>query len=257
MRKLKLTLAYDGRPWSGWQSQHNSVAIQAQLEKALLKITGQEVIVRGSGRTDAGVHARGQIAHVEVGNTDWTGETWVRAMNANLPASIRVLQCEEASPEFHARFNAIGKIYEYRIWRGQVMSPFEGGLAWHVYGEMNMPLLREGAALFRGTYNFARLSANRGDITDVERRANAEGLTRTLHRLDVFEEGDILRLEFEGDGFLYKMVRMMVGSLVHAARGRADVQWLRSLVADPRGEKSNHCAPADGLCLIRVLYPTP
>lgn len=254
-RKLKLTLAYDGRPWSGWQSQHNSHAIQAQLEKTLLKITGQEIIVRGSGRTDAGVHARGQIAHFEVENTDWTGEVWVRAMNANLPASIRVLHCEDVPPEFHARFDATGKIYEYRIWRGLVMSPFEVGLAWHVYGEMNLPLLREGAASFCGTHNFARLSANRGDITDVERRANAEGLTRTLHRLEVFEEGEVLRLVFEGDGFLYKMVRMMVGSLVHAARGRADAAWLRSLVEEPGGEKSNHSAPADGLCLIRVLYP--
>ncbi len=257
MRKLKLTLAYDGRPWSGWQSQHNGVAVQAQLEKALLKITGQEVIVRGSGRTDAGVHARGQIAHVEVENLDWPGEIWVRAMNANLPFSIRVLQCEEVAPEFHARFDATGKIYEYRIWRGQVMSPFEVGLAWHVFGELNMPLIREGAASFCGTHNFARLSANRGDITDIERRTNAEGLTRTVHGIDVFEEGEVLRLVFEGDGFLYKMVRMMVGSLVHAARGRADAQWLRSLVEEPDGEKSNHSAPADGLSLIRVLYPVP
>jgi tRNA pseudouridine38-40 synthase len=135
------------------------------------------------------------------------------------------------------------------------MSPFEDGRAWHLYGRLDMDLLREGAAMLRGTHNFARLSANRGDITDEERRENGEGLTRTISRIDLHEEADVLRIVFEGDGFLYKMVRMMVGSIIHIARAREPLSWLRDLVENPQGEKTNQTAPPDGLYLVRVLYP--
>lgn len=253
--RLRLTLAYDGRPWRGWQSQRGGLTIQDQVEGALGKLAGGRVAVHGSGRTDAGVHARGQVAHIEVaGGFSLRGETLVRAINSHLPASIRVLRCEDAPPGFHARFDATGKVYEYRIWRGDVLSPFEVGLAWHVFGALDIGRVREGARLFLGRHNFARLSAARGDISEEDRRENAGGLTRTIRRAEVLEEGDLLRLEFEGDGFLYKMVRLMVGSLVHAARGRASMEWVRELVEEPGGEKSSHCAPADGLYLVRVLY---
>ena len=135
-----------------------------------------------------------------------------------------------------------------------VLPPFEAGLAHHVWGQVNVDVLREGAALLCGTHNFARLSANRGDLSEDARRANAEGLVRTIRQIEVHDEGEVLRLVFEGDGFMYKMVRLMTGSLMHVARGRHSLEWLRSLVADPGGEKSNHCAPADGLYLIEVLY---
>ncbi|MCE9520445.1 MAG: tRNA pseudouridine(38-40) synthase TruA [Verrucomicrobia bacterium] len=255
MLRLKLTLAYDGRPWVGWQSQPGGQTVQDQLEAALQKLTGSRVVVHGSGRTDAGVHARGQVAHIELPEeSSLRGESMVRAMNVNLPPSIRVLHCEDASSDFHARFSAKGKVYEYRIWRADVMSPFEVGLAWHVFKGLDIGLLREGAALMCGRHNFARLSAARGDISEEERRENAAGLTRTIQRVEIFDEGDLLRLEFEGEGFLYKMVRLMTGSLVHAARGRATLEWVRQLVQEPEGVKSHHCAPADGLYLLRVLY---
>ena len=253
--RLKLTLAYDGRPWQGWQSQRGGATVQDQLEAALQKLTGARVMVHGSGRTDAGVHAREQVAHIDLaGDSSLRGESLVRAMNVNLPPSIRILRCEDAPPGFHARFDATGKVYEYRIWRADVMSTFETGLAWHVFGVLDTGLIREGAAILCGTHNFARLSAARGDISEEERRENADGLTRTIRRAEVFEEGELLRLEFEGDGFLYKMVRLIVGSLVHVARGRAPLPWIRELVGEPGGEKCNHCAPADGLYLARVLY---
>lgn len=255
MLRLKLTLAYDGRPWKGWQSQPGGATIQDQLEAALRDLTGHCVSVQGSGRTDAGVHARGQVAHVDVPVTmQLKPDAWVRALNVRLPHSIRVLRVEEAPPEFHARFDAVGKVYEYRLWRADVMSPFEDGRAWHLYGRLDMDVLRSGAALLRGTHNFARLSANRGDMSDYERREDADGLTRTIHRIDPVEEGDVLRLIFEGDGFLYKMVRLLTGSLVHIARGRETMAWLRDMVENPVGEKSNQCAPADGLYLVRVVY---
>ncbi len=256
MPRLKLTLAYDGRPWKGWQSQSSGDTIQDQLEAAFQDLTSHHCNVQGSGRTDTGVHALAQVAHVDVPDAlQLKPDAWIRAMNVRLPHSIRVLNVEEAPPEFHARFNAIGKVYAYRIWRASILSPFEDGRAWHLHGRLDFKALRQGAAVLCGRHNFARLSANRGDMSEEERRENGEGLTRTLSRIDVHEEGDILRLVFEGDGFMYKMVRMMVGSLVRVARGREPLAWLSDLVENPAGKKSHHTAPADGLYLVRVLYP--
>jgi tRNA pseudouridine38-40 synthase len=255
MPRLKFTIAYDGSPWKGWQSQPGGGSVQDQLEGALQSLVGQRVVIHGSGRTDAGVHAQAQVAHIDPPESmKLTSEAWVRALNVRLPHSIRILRCEEVADDFHARFDATGKVYEYRIWRATVQSPFEADRAWHLYGPLDMDALRAGAEALRGTHNFARLSANRGDITEVERRENADGLTRTISRVEVHEQGDILRLEFEGDGFLYKMVRLMMGTLIQLARGRETLEWVSGLVTDPAGEKSSHCAPADGLYLVRVLY---
>jgi len=260
MRRLRLTIAYDGRPWKGWQSQATGDAVQDQLEKVFAQLTGIKVCVQGSGRTDAGVHARAQIAHVDVPiDARLKGAQWITAVNANLHPTIRLCLCEELgeSHAFHARFDAVGKIYEYRIWRGAVMSPFERGFAWHVWGAIDIDLLQRGTQILTGRHNFGRLSANRGDLTEEERRGNVKGLTRTLRRIDLHQEGNLLRLEFEGDGFMYKMVRILTGSLLHVARGKASLAWLRDLVENPGGEKSHHCAPADGLYLVRALYAEP
>lgn len=255
MPRLKLLIAYDGFPWKGWQSQRRDDTIQDQMEAALVKIVGKRVVVHGSGRTDTGVHARGQVAHIEVPEPCMNVEGWMRALNGNLPRSIRVLNVEPAAADFHARFDAIGKIYEYRIWNAAVMSPFEVGRAWHLHGPLDVDSIREGAAILRGKHNFARLSANRGGMTEIERREDEYNLTRTIHRIDLFQEDELLRLEFQGEGFLYKMVRMLTGSMLQVARGRATMDWLRDLVEDPDGEKSHHCAPADGLFLMKVFYP--
>lgn len=254
-RRLKLTIAYDGRPWRGWQSQVNSATVQDQVENALRDLTGTQVSVQGSGRTDAGVHALAQVAHADVPDAlKMGGEAWVRALNVRLPPSIRIMACEDSPGEFHARFDAVGKIYCYRLWRGAVMSPFEQGRAWHLYGSLDLDLLHHGAGILTGMHNFARLSANRGDMSEDERREDADGLTRTVRRIDIIPEGDVLRIEFEGDGFLYKMIRLMTGSLVQVARGRERLEWLSELVENPSGLKSNQCAPADGLYLVKVLY---
>ncbi|MFZ4764111.1 MAG: tRNA pseudouridine(38-40) synthase TruA [Roseimicrobium sp.] len=255
MLRLKLTVAYDGQPWNGWQSQPSGATVQDKLEAALGELAGCAVSVQGSGRTDAGVHAHAQVAHADVPPAmKLAPQAWIRAINVRLPHSIRVRQVEEVSPSFHARFSAIGKVYEYRLWRANVLCPFEAGRVWHLYGALDSERLRQGTELLCGTHNFARLSANRGDLTEDERREDAEGLTRTISRADVHDEGDVLRLEFEGDGFLYKMVRMMVGSLIHVARGREPLSWLRDLMEDPTGNKTNQTAPASGLYLVRVLY---
>ena len=256
MRRLRLTVAYDGQPWRGWQSMPHGETIQDQIEAAFARVISRKVRLHGSGRTDAGVHAFAQVAHVDVPATlDLDHDTWVRALNAVLPASIRVNEVTTVTPDFHARFDTVGKTYRYRIWRPRILSPFEAGRAAHVYGPLSLDTLREGLTLMQGTHNFVRLSANRGDQSEVERRLHPEASTRTIRRAVLHDRGDILELEFEGDGFLYKMVRILAGTLIHIARGRAELPWLADLLSSSEGDQSRHVAPADGLYLVEVHYP--
>lgn len=254
-RRLKLIITYDGLPWMGWQSLPGGRTVQDQLELGLRTIAGAPVRIHASGRTDTGVHALGQVAHCDLPDSSrLTAEEWPNALNAVLPPSIRIVTADFAPPDFHSRFDAKGKIYRYRIWRAHVMSPFEAGRAWHVFGQLDESTLKQCAAILTGTHNFSRLSANRGDMSEQERRKTPEDVTRTLVRADVRSRDRLLELEFEGDGFLYKMVRLMVGTMVHVARGRDSVEWFSSLLDDPAGTKSHHMAPPDGLYLVRVLY---
>jgi len=254
-RRLKLTIAYDGQPWQGWQSQPNGLSIQDQVQQALSVVAKEPISIEGSGRTDGGVHALAQIAHCDVpAALRMEPYNWVRAVNAILPPSISVQACEFAAPDFHARFQAKGKVYRYRLWRGDVMSPFERGRAWHVFGKVDLEQLRRCAQRVVGTNNFARLSANRGDLSEALRRADPKTTTRTIYRVDLIESDDALTLEFEGSGFLYKMVRMITGSLIQVARGRDSEAWFADLLDNPAGVKSSQCAVPDGLYLVRVNY---
>jgi tRNA pseudouridine38-40 synthase len=253
---LRFTISYCGTPWKGWQSQEGGGGIQDEMNKAILRALRIETGVQGSGRTDAGVHALAQVAHGDVPESfELSGEAWMSALNACLPLTIRVTQAEEVSPQFHARFDAIGKVYRYRIWRPRMLSPFEADRAWHLYGPLDVEALRWCCDKLVGTHNFIRLSANRGDMPEVERRLRPEKTTRTIHRAEVHERGELLELEFEGSGFLYKMVRLIVGSMIHVARGRETREWFESLLNDPTGKQSNQGARACGLYLVRVLYP--
>lgn len=254
-KRLRLTIAYNGAPWKGWQSQEGGGGVQDEVNAAIRKATGIVTQVHGSGRTDAGVHALAQVAHGDVPETvRMDGAAWVNALNACLPLTIRVLEVAEAEPQFHARFDATGKVYRYRIWRPRMFSPFEAGRAWHVYGPFDMEALQWCCQKLTGTHNFIRLSANRGDMPETLRRTLPDKSTRTIQRVEMREEGDILELEFEGDGFLYKMVRLIVGSLIHVARKREPKEWFESLLNDPAGKQSNQTAPACGLYLVRVNY---
>ena len=254
-RRLKLSIAYDGLPWQGWQSQPNGESVQDQLQRAASVVAKMPVSVEGSGRTDAGVHALAQVAHCDVpASLRMAPHNWVKALNAVLPPSIRVQGCEFAAPDFHARFQAKGKTYRYRIWRGDTMSPFEVGRAWHVYGPLDLDQLRRCAQRLIGTNNFVRLSANRGDLSEEARREDPEVTTRTIHRVDFLESPDVLTFEIEGSGFLYKMVRMITGSLMQVARGRDSEAWFADLLDNPAGTKTNQCALPDGLYLAEVKY---
>lgn len=254
-RRLRFRIAYDGTPWQGWQGQPNGLGVQNQIEAALAIVTKQAVSLQGSGRTDTGVHALALTAHCDVPeelNISHNG--WVRALNSNLPPTIRIMHCEDAPPEFHSRFDAKGKVYRYRIARGDILPPLEVNRAWHVYGRVDPAVLQQCLDVVKGTHNFARLSANRGFPGEAELRADPVNTTRTIHRTSMTEEDGILTIEIEGDGFLYKMVRLIVGAVIHVARGRAPLGWFHDLLENPAGVKNNQCAPAGGLYLVRVLY---
>ena len=232
--RLRLRIAYDGAPFEGWQSQARGNTVQDRLEAAFgVLCGGQRVVVHGSGRTDAGVHARGQVAHVDLPpDARLPLERWAGALNANLPAAIRVKSARLAPPDFHARFSAKGKVYRYRIWNSPIFDPFETGRAWHLPSALDVAAMRAAAATFLGRHDFAAFAANRGHPV--------ENTARTIRRVELRQRGARLTLEFEGDGFLYHMVRLMVGTLVRCAQGRASIGRIAELLdAGKAGPKTS------------------
>lgn len=247
-QRLKLTIAYDGAPFAGWQSQVGGNTVQDLVEAALAKIAKTEIAIHGSGRTDAGVHALGQVAHFDApADSRMTPESWLRALNANLPPEIRILRAARAAADFHARFSAQGKTYRYELWTGPVLPPHLHRRAWQVATTPDFARLREALEVFGGEHDFRAFTANRGGkpVEDTVRRITAIRATRS---------GPLWRITFEGGGFLYKMVRMLTGAAVRVAQGREDSSTLRRLLAEPRSGRWSHVAPADGLTLVRVRY---
>ncbi len=242
--RLKLTLAYDGRAYRGWQSQTGGGAVQDVLGAALSRLAGQAVRLHAAGRTDAGVHARGQVAHCDVPDGRLDPADWQKAINAHLPADLRVMRCGKAAADFHARHHARGKHYIYTLWTGPVLPPERVGRAWQVRPSLDRGLLRTAARALEGQHDFTGFSANRGD-------GSPRSGVRTLFRVRVAERGPEVRLHFTGDGFLYKMVRMLAAWMVRVGQGREPVTACARYFA---GARWPHVAPAGGLCLERVFY---
>lgn len=245
-RRLKLVVAYDGAPFRGWQSQARGVTIQDRLESALQVVTGEKIRVHGAGRTDSGVHALGQCAHVDVPPTRLPPAIWQSALNASLPSQIRVVGCRFAPVTFHARFSARGKVYRYRITTTLVLSPFEVDRAWHVPSALDDAKLRSCAALFIGRHDFAGFAANR--------RTPPQSTIRTIRSVRVRRTASTTVLEFDGDGFLYKMVRLIVGAIARVAQGKDELAEIAERLATPKSDSARLVAPAAGLTLVRVRY---
>jgi tRNA pseudouridine38-40 synthase len=246
MRRLKLIVAYDGNQFAGWQSQIHHNTVQDYIERAFHKITGERVRVHGAGRTDAGVHALAQCAHVDLAEAKLSAAQWPKTLNALLPPTIRVLRCSFVARAFHARLSAKGKIYRYRIWSAGVLPPLEYGRAWHVSSPLDFEALKAAADEFVGTHDFAAFAANRGEPE--------KSTVRKIDSVQVRRRGPCLTIEFDGEGFLYKMVRLMVGSIVQCALGKTTIAEIRDKLVSARGKGTRLVAPAEGLFLVRVRY---
>ena len=246
LQTFKLILAYRGSDFYGWQRQDPHPTVQLALETALKKIFGKSFHVAGSGRTDRGVHALGQVASFRVPGTH-PPETLLRALNFHLPPGVRVLSVRKAAAEFHARFSAKGKTYLYRIVNEPFLHPMEIGRAWHVPRPLNLQAVRLAARLFVGRHDFASFTSNPGyERESTIRRLRAIRITR--------KPGSVLEIAFDGDGFLYRMARNLVGALVKVGHGRLSVANLKKILAARSRSTAPPTAPPEGLYLLKVRY---
>lgn len=243
MRRIRLKVAYDGTDFHGWQVQTGLATIQGELERILSEMEGEPVKVHGSGRTDAGVHALGQVAAFTFRNPIPV-DNLRRAVNRLLPESIRILEVREADADFHPRFDAIAKTYEYRIFREEVCPPFERRYVHHHPYPLDEARMIESAPRFEGEHDFVAFAASDGQAATT---------VRTVFSSEIERRGDRLIYRVRGSGFLKHMVRTIVGTLLEVGKGNISEDQLEDLIG-ARG-RSIQMAPAEGLFLISVEYP--
>lgn len=245
MRNFKATLCYDGTRYRGWQKQGNTDnTIQARLELALSRLLEQPVEVAGSGRTDAGAHAAGQVISFRA-QTELSAEELLRRLREALPRDIGVLALSEAAPRFHARLSARGKTYRYRIWNSDAPNVFERNYLWSVAQPLDVGVMQRAADRLCGRHDFAAFCTQRG---------KKKSTMRTLERVAVERIGGEVRLTFTGDGFLYNMVRILVGTLVEVGTGARSEASAADALASLDRQQAGPTAPAQGLCLMEVFY---
>ena len=262
MPSFRITIAYDGTDYVGWQRQANGVAIQALVEDALRALDERDVTVHGAGRTDAGVHALGQVAAFTLQRV-LPPEALVRALNARLPSAIRVLSACEVPADFHPRVSALDKTYRYRIWNSDVMSPFERRFAWHVSGALDLDAMQAAAALIVGRHDFAAFQSAGSDVATTVREIFVSRMAaprpsdpapRTSHLALSTSSPFLVVYEVTGTGFLRHMVRAIVGTLVEVGRGRQPVDWMARVLASRDRSLAGPTAPPEGLVLVGVTY---
>lgn len=247
MRRLRFNVAYDGTDFHGWQVQPNLPTIQGILEAVIGNIEGGPVHVEGSGRTDAGVHALAQVAAVTLSNPIPV-DNFRRAVNRLLPLTIRVSDVEEAPPDFHPRFQALRKTYEYRIFRNEICPPFERRWVYHHPYPLNEIAMIEAGPLYAGEHDFTAFAAA------DERDALGRSKRRRVYESRLFREGPRLVYRVSGSGFLKHMVRNLVGVLLEIGKGNIDADDLRARLTNGAHYGPGPTAPASGLFLISVDY---
>jgi tRNA pseudouridine38-40 synthase len=248
MKRWKCICAYDGSGFSGWQSQPKGNSVQDAIEGRLADVLGALSRTHASGRTDAGVHAAGQVFHFDA---DWPhgSDKLAAALRHRLPRTIQIISVREAPARFHARFSVKSKVYEYRIRLGDA-DPFTRPYVWSILKPINLAAMRKAAAVLEGRHDFKAFAARNG--TEPGEKA---GTVRDLRRLEVAARGRSVCIIAEADGFLYKMVRSLVGALVAVGEGKLAVDEIRSYLATGVRTPQIHTAPAQGLFLRRVRYP--
>ena len=247
-KKFKLTIAYDGSLYQGWQVQKIGTGVQEKIEEALAKLFPSRPRLHSSSRTDTGVHALGMVAHFEVQSSEclMTARKLALALNAWLPQDIRVLTAVRESEKFHARFSATGKQYRYFVWNHAAMNPLIRHSAWHVPRPLDLAAMRSALPRFLGKHDFQSFAANPG--------YNKESTVRTLSRCELKRSGPLLTFVIEGDGFLYKMCRGIVGTLVQIGLGKFRAGDIQGMLTRKDRRVSGMTAPAHGLVLWKVFY---
>ncbi len=247
---FKLTIQYEGTDFHGWQMQGDLRTVQGELTRALSLIDGREVVVHGSGRTDAGVHAEGQVASVQL-QRDITPSKLRAAINGNVDADVRVIEVDCVSDDFHARYSALDKTYLYRTINGPVRSPFWLRYAHHESRPLDLERMKSCAALFPGCHDWTAFSAAQSD---------AENRIRTITHLEIREHTDqrshsrMIEIEVTADGFLHYMVRSIAGTLLAVGRGEIDEQQIERAIAERDRTQAGPTAPPCGLTLLSVRY---
>ena len=254
MKNIRLTIAYDGADFHGWQSQPRVATIQSAINDALAKITQEKLIVHGASRTDAGVHALGQVGHFRT-HSALSPREFQRALNALLPPAIRIVEAEEVGADFHSRWRAQAKTYRYRIYRGRVLPPFEYGRALHYPWPLDEDAMQAAARFFEGTHDFSSFAASGGSEDDDKDR----NMTRVVYSSEFIREpnGEEIVYVIRGQSFLRYMVRKIVGTLIEVGRGRLAPGDLPELFDLRDRSKSGPTAPPEGLYLVSLEYPDP
>ena len=246
MARYKCIIAYDGTAFAGYQVQPEKRTVQSELETALGKMhKGEKVRVTASGRTDAGVHAKGQVIHFDSAN-ELPAENWQKALNALLPSDIVVLDVKLAPDTFHARFDPIGKEYRYVIRRGPLRDPFKRNQAYHFPYPLDFKAMREAISYLVGTHDFTSFCATNTNVVEK---------VRTIHEIELIEEDDLLVFRFVGSGFLYNMVRILVGTLLEVGSGKRKACEMQDIIAKQDRQCAGKTAPGHGLYLWEVFYP--
>ncbi|MET3699903.1 tRNA pseudouridine(38-40) synthase [Bacillus oleivorans] len=245
MQRIKLTISYDGTNFNGYQVQPDERTVQSELEKALERIhKGKLVKVTASGRTDRFVHAVGQVIHFDT-DLSIPPDKWGRALNTLLPEDILVLDAEQVAADFHARFDAVRKEYRYKINLGLLPDLFKRNFEYHYHYPLDVRKMKKAAAYLLGTHDFTSFSSAKSE---------AEDRIRTIYSIEIIEEKDAITFQFVGNGFLYNMVRILVGTLLEVGNGKRDPDSIQKLLEAKDRRLAGKTAPGHGLYLWRVEY---
>lgn len=244
MKNIKLTIAYDGTKYSGWQRQNNARTVQGAIEKALKKIMKKEITIHGSGRTDAGVHALEQIASFKADFTMPVDRIPI-ALNSIIPQDIVIKKAEDVDMNFHARYSAKGKKYIYKIYNDKIRNPIYINYSYFIHRNIDLNKLIEASKYFIGEHDFKGFMTSGGNVKTT---------FRTIYNISIYTEGNFIVLEYDGNGFLYNMVRIITGTLLDVSYNKIDIKNLEDIIKSGNRKKAGHRAPAQGLYLAEVYY---
>lgn len=244
MTNIKLTIEYDGTNYCGWQKQKNKNSIQEEIEKAIGLITGESINLIGSGRTDSGVHSTGQVANFMT-RSNIPGDKFKFALNSKLPNDIAIINSEQVAESFHARYDALGKRYKYLIYNNPIRSPLYRNFAYHLPYSLDYKEMEKAIRFFIGTHDFRTFMASNSSVRTT---------IRTINDISLYKKEDLIIFSIEGNGFLYNMIRIIVGTIVDVGRGRIKSNSIPYIISSKTRKNAGHTAPPQGLYLEKVYY---